>query len=92
MRRVHAGEICIPPALVARLAAGISVEPLTRREQAVLELLAAGRSNREIGIALHIGETTVKSHLRGIFAKLQVLSRTEAIATATRRGLLRAGS
>ncbi len=92
VRRVHAGEICIPPALVARLAAGISVEPLTRREQAVLELLAAGRSNREIGIALHIGETTVKSHLRGIFAKLQVLSRTEAIATAARRGLLRAGS
>ncbi len=89
IRKVHAGEVCIPPALVARLAAGISGQALTQREQEVLELLAAGRSNRDIGLALHIGETTVKSHLRAIFAKLQVLSRTEAIATAARRGLLR---
>ena len=51
-------------------------------------LLARGKSNREIGVALFISETTVKSHLRNIFAKLNVLSRTEAITVASRRGLI----
>lgn len=87
IRRIHAGEVCIPPAVVAKLAAGMTTEALTPREQAVLNLLAAGKSNKQIAGALDIGETTVKSHLRGIFAKLNVLSRTEAIATGIRRGL-----
>lgn len=89
IRRIHAGETCIPPALVAKLAAGMGVEPLTQREHEVLAMLATGKSNRDIGLALSISETTVKSHLRGIFAKLHVLSRTQAIATANRRGLVR---
>ena len=88
IRRVHAGETCIPPALVAKLAAGLSDEALTRREHEVLAMLASGKSNRDIGMALAIGETTVKTHMRNIFAKLNVLSRTEAIATANRRGLI----
>lgn len=88
IRRVHAGETCIPPALVAKLAAGLSDEPLTRRELDVLTMLARGKSNKEIGSALSISETTVKSHMRGIFAKLNVLSRTEAVATASRRGIV----
>ena len=54
----------------------------------MLALLARGKSNREIGVALFISETTVKSHLRNIFAKLNVLSRTEAITVASRRGLI----
>lgn len=89
IRRVHAGETCIPPSLVAKLAEGLSSSDLTARELQVLKLLAAGKSNKEIGIVLFIGETTVKSHLRGIFAKLNVFSRTEAIAAATRRGVIR---
>jgi DNA-binding NarL/FixJ family response regulator len=89
IRRVHAGETCIPPALVAKLAAGMSNEVLTGRELEVLTLLARGQGNRDIGLGLLISETTVKSHLRSIFAKLNVLSRTEAIAVATRRGLVR---
>lgn len=88
IRRIHAGETCIPPALVAKLAAGLSDEALTRREHEVLVMLASGKNNRDIGLALAIGETTVKSHMRSIFAKLNVLSRTEAIAAASRRGLV----
>jgi two-component system NarL family response regulator len=89
IRRVHGGETCIPPSLVAKLAAGMSSETLTGRELDVLTLLARGKSNKEIGLNLYISETTVKSHLRSIFTKLNVLSRTEAISAASRRGLVR---
>lgn len=88
IRTVHRGGTAIPPALVGKLAAGISSEVLTGRELEVLTLLAQGRSNKEIGARLFISESTVKTHLRSIFAKLDVLSRTEAIAVATRRGLV----
>jgi DNA-binding NarL/FixJ family response regulator len=88
IRKVHAGETCIPPSLVAKLAAGVSSEALTSRELDVLTLLARGKSNKEIGGNLYISETTVKSHLRSVFTKLNVVSRTEAIAVATRRGLI----
>lgn len=88
IRRVHAGETSIAQSLVTKLASGISSEALTGRELAVLALLAHGKSNREIGANLYISETTVKSHLRSIFAKLNVLSRTEAITVASRRGLV----
>jgi len=88
IRKVHAGEICIPRALVEKLASGIKSEPLTGRELEVLTLLARGKSNKEIGSNLYISETTVKSHMRSIFAKLNVLSRTEAIAAASRRGII----
>ncbi len=88
IRRVHAGETCIPAAVLAKLANGLTQAELTDREQKVLSLLAQGRSNKEIGVSLYIAETTVKSHLRNIFNKLNVLSRTEAIAEASRRGLV----
>jgi DNA-binding NarL/FixJ family response regulator len=89
IRRVHQGETCFPASLVEKVAAGLSCEALTGRELNVLELLARGKSNREIGVSLYISETTVKSHLRSIFKKLNVLSRTEAISVAGRRGLVR---
>jgi DNA-binding NarL/FixJ family response regulator len=89
IRRVHRGETCFPASLVEKVAAGLSSEPLTGRELNVLELLARGKSNKEIGVSLYISETTVKSHLRSIFRKLNVLSRTEAISVAGRRGLIR---
>jgi DNA-binding NarL/FixJ family response regulator len=88
IRRVSRGETCIPQSLIEKLAAGVSSEPLTGRELDVLALLARGKSNKEIGVNLYISETTVKTHLRSIFTKLNVLSRTEAIAVASRRGLV----
>ena len=88
IRKVHAGETCIPPALGAKLASRMSGAAMTSREMDVLRLLARGRSNKEIGTTLFISETTVKTHVRSIFAKLNVLSRTEAIASANQRGLI----
>jgi DNA-binding NarL/FixJ family response regulator len=89
IRRVNRGETCIPASLVEKVATGLSSESLTGRELNVLELLARGKSNKEIGVSLNISETTVKSHLHSIFRKLNVLSRTEAITVASRRGLIR---
>lgn len=89
IRRVNQGETCISAQLVPKLAAGLSREALTSREVEVLENLARGKSNKEIGVALNISETTVKSHTRSIFRKLDVLSRTEAIGTANRLGLIK---
>jgi DNA-binding NarL/FixJ family response regulator len=89
IRRVNRGETCIPASLVEKVAAGLSSESLTGRELNVLELLAWGKSNKEIGVSLYVSETTVKAHLRNIFRKLKVLSRTEAITVASRRGLVR---
>jgi DNA-binding NarL/FixJ family response regulator len=88
IRKVHGGETCIPESIVTKLATSISSENLTDREQEVLALLARGKSNKEIGTSLFISEFTVKGHLRSIFSKLNVLSRTEAIAAASRRGLV----
>jgi DNA-binding NarL/FixJ family response regulator len=88
IRKVNIGETCIPQALVKKLATGISGEILTDRELEVLTLLACGKSNKEIGVDLFISEFTVKGHLRNIFTKLNVLSRTEAITAASRRGLV----
>ncbi|MEW2390960.1 response regulator transcription factor [Streptomyces venezuelae] len=62
---------------------------LTRRETEVLALVADGLSNQAIGARLHLTEGTVKSHLARIYAKLDVDSRTSAVATATQLGLIR---
>jgi DNA-binding NarL/FixJ family response regulator len=88
IRRVHAGETCVPVHLAAKLAERVSGETLSSREIDVLKLMAQGKSNKEIGSTLFISEGTVKSHVKAIFAKMNVISRTEAVASATRRGLI----
>ncbi len=73
------------PSLVQRAAL---VEPLSQREIEVLDLIAQGFSNREIGERLFLALSTVKGHNRNIFDKLQVQRRTEAVARARELGLL----
>ncbi|MGA9777527.1 MAG: response regulator transcription factor [Verrucomicrobiia bacterium] len=88
IREVHAGRTFVPPAVAAILAERLTAEELTPRELEVLRLVAEGKPNKLIGADLAIAEVTVKSHVQSVFRKLNVLSRTEAIAVATRRGLL----
>ena len=64
------------------------VEPLSERELEVLRLVAQGLSNREISLRLFLALNTVKGHNQKIFSKLQVQSRTEAVARARELGLL----
>lgn len=89
------GEIVLPPAIAARallvLARGgptidTLIEPLSDREMAVLRLLADGHTNKDIAQALLISVRTVEAHLRSIYGKLGVRSRTEAVLWAVRRG------
>jgi two-component system NarL family response regulator len=89
IRRVYGGETFVSPYIASKLAERVSGPELTEREMVVLQALASGKSNKEIGRALFITETTVKAHLKSIFNKLNVLSRTEAIAVAARRGMVR---
>jgi DNA-binding NarL/FixJ family response regulator len=62
---------------------------LSVREIEVLELVARGRSNKEIARSLHLSEATVKTHLLHIFSKLQVEDRTHAVTAALEAGVLR---
>ena len=64
------------------------VEALTGREREVLEMLAQGRGNKEIGARLNISEHTVKFHVASILGKLGASTRTEAVSIALRRGLI----
>ena len=64
---------------------------LTPRETEVLRLLAAGRTNRQVGAELHISEKTATVHGSNILAELGASGRTEAVALAARRDLLPAG-
>jgi two-component system NarL family response regulator len=89
IRDVLAGKTYIAPAAAAKLAEGVTRVQLTPREMAALKLVADGKANKEIAVALDISERTVKTHLAHLFEKLGATSRTEAVKVATRRGLVR---
>lgn len=61
---------------------------LTRRERHVLELVAGGFRNREIAAQLYLSENTVEAHLRNVFSKLNVRSRTQALRSAVQKGII----
>jgi DNA-binding NarL/FixJ family response regulator len=63
-------------------------EPLTSREQEVLELLSQGLPNKQIARLLTISEHTVKFHISSLYAKLGATSRTDAVSRGARRGLI----
>lgn len=88
IRMVHSGQQYIPPEVGAKLVQRMSNPELSDRELEVLRLMAQGMSNSEIGTALSIGESTVKSHVNRILSKLGVNDRTQAVIVAVRRGIV----
>jgi two-component system, NarL family, response regulator len=88
IRAVASGKRHVPVAIATRLAEHALGPQLTPRETQVLGLLCKGMSNREIGAELSISERTVGVFVTAILGKLDVKSRTEAIAAAMRRGFV----
>jgi DNA-binding NarL/FixJ family response regulator len=89
IQALHAGERVLPPALAARIARRETHRPLTPREQAVLELVARGGSNKDVACKLELSERTVEVYVSSILRKLEASSRTEAAVIARRRGIVR---
>ncbi len=89
IRAVHAGKRHVPAEVASRLAERPIGRDLTDREIQVLELIARGRSNKEIGDELAIAEGTVKAHVNSLLAKLEARDRTEAAVLGLRRGIIR---
>jgi len=88
IRQVHAGGGPIPPDVGRKYADRVARPALTSRELEVLRLIAGGLRNKEVANRLGIGEQTVLSHIKSIFAKLQVNDRTKAVTVALQRGMI----
>ncbi|MFE6912141.1 response regulator [Streptomyces erythrochromogenes] len=107
VRTVHGGEAVVAPRLLTRLlsayvrtpaparpaaAAAAAVPPdMTPREREIWQLLATGLENAEIAAELDISVSTVKNHITGIFGKLGVRDRAQAVIAAYESGLVEAG-
>ncbi|MFN8466362.1 MAG: response regulator transcription factor [Caldilineaceae bacterium] len=104
IRIVHAGGSLLQPLIASKLIQHMNqpeasrqdagrqpLEPLTARELEVLQLLAEGQTNRQIADRLIVTERTVKFHVSSILAKLGAGNRTEAVALANQRGLVKPG-
>nr|BFF10508.1 hypothetical protein GCM10025699_18110 [Microbacterium flavescens] len=94
IRSVAAGQSALSPQVAVRLVERMrrpdpDAVALTARELDVLRLVATGHSNKQVAVALGIGESTVKTHLLKVFDKLGVADRTRAVTLAMERGLLR---
>jgi DNA-binding NarL/FixJ family response regulator len=97
MQAVASGLVVLHPALANHIAPGRTAsspalnelaESLTPREREILQMLAAGLSNKEIASRLKISEHTAKFHVASILGKLGAASRTEAVSLGIRRGLV----
>lgn len=92
IKAAAAGQVQLSPQAAARLVREVrapeSPEALTDRETDVLRLLAQGKANKEIALALSIGENTVKTHVSNVLEKLGVQSRTQAALYAAQIGLV----
>jgi len=98
LTRIYQGETLVDPALAARVAQSAARLQsgefwpgahlgLTQRESEVLALIVSGRSNRAIAGQLTLSGETVKTHVRGIYRKLDVSDRAAAVAVALREGI-----
>ncbi len=88
IRAVQAGEAPLPGTIAARLVQRLQRPELSARERDVVQLLARGHSNKEIGSALAISEDTVKGHLKSVFTKFGVNDRTQAVLAALQHGIV----
>lgn len=91
IRATANGESVLAPAVASRLMTRMRApaqENLSAREIEVLQLVAKGASNKEIGKTLHISTATVKTHLIHIYNKLGVTDRTSAVTTALEKGII----
>jgi len=86
--RVLGGSRFLPNVVSQTLSSRVPGMHLSQREQEVLELLFAGKSNREIAKLLAIKEATVKSHVSVILLRLNVTDRTQAVVEGLKRGLV----
>jgi NarL family two-component system response regulator LiaR len=95
IQQVHRGESSLHPAVARKLLQELAhsaehapaATPLTKREIEVLQLVAAGHSDRQISAHLGISEATVRTHISNILSKLKLASRTQAALYALREGL-----
>ncbi|MER6047774.1 response regulator transcription factor [Streptomyces sp. NPDC001793] len=101
VKTVHAGDAMLAPSVTRRLIADFALRDtsrtanarsrlaaLTERERQVLRLVAEGKSNADIGTCLYMGETTVKTHVSRVLAKLECINRVQAAIIAHDAGLL----
>lgn len=101
VRMVSSGEALLAPSVTRRLierfaapadaAAHLSLSTLTDREREVLALIARGLSNAELAERMHLGETTVKTHVGRVLSKLGLRDRVQAVVLAYETGLVRPG-
>ena len=88
LRRVHSGGRFLPQPVSRALSSRIPNSDLSAREREVLDLIAHGKSNKEIASPLGIAESTVKCHVSVILMRLNVGDRTQAVVTALQRGIV----
>lgn len=96
VRAAARGEVAVEPALLGRVLpqlrnTSVTTTRLTGRERNVLELMAAGKPNAEIATELFISVNTVRNHVANLLGKLNARTRVEAVAIATREGLVSPG-
>jgi DNA-binding NarL/FixJ family response regulator len=96
IRSITLGEAPISRSLASKILQEFAVQTdnlwgnkLSKREQELLQFIAQGLSNKEIGEELYISESTVKNHLRNILAKLHLQNRVQLVAFAYKNGLIR---
>ena len=88
IREVYRGKTYLPPEVTSQLTTRPPNADLSAREREVLELIAEGYGNKEIGRRLRVTEGTIKCHVGAILGKLNVDDRTQALIVALQRGLI----
>ena len=88
IRAVHQGKRHIPSRIASRLAQRMSRPALTARELEILEMLAKGLTNKQIGAVFQISGNTARNHVNSILEKLEAADRTEAVSTAIQQGII----